>query len=156
MLNIGVEEGKGNEAIKEAYVLFQESHLNFIGNIEARDLLESPADIIVCDGFIGNIALKTIEGTAKGLTTVLKDGIYSSLKTKIGGAMIKPVFQQMKSAFDYNKYGAAPLLGVKKPIFKAHGSSSAKAIENGIYAASQFVEQDVIEKITTALNTKEV
>ena len=121
--------------------------LNFIGNIEARDALSGNVDVIVTDGFSGNVLLKSIEGTAIRITEVLKEGIMSSLRTKIGAALMKPALKNLKSSFDYNEVGAAPLLGVKKAVFKAHGSSNERAVEAGIDKLIQFIEKDVVRKI---------
>ena len=155
LLNIGAEEGKGSEAVKETYQLFKDSNFNFIGNIEARDILHSKAQVVICDGFAGNIAIKTIEGTALAIGGLLKKEIYSSARTKIGGTLIKPVFSKLKQAFDSDQYGAAPLLGTKKPIFKAHGSSSAEGIEQGIYLMHNFMKNNIIENIKNQFVNKE-
>ena len=115
----------------------------------------SKAQVVICDGFAGNIAIKTIEGTALAIGGLLKKEIYSSTRMKIGGAFIKPAFSKLKQAFDSDQYGAAPLLGTKKPIFKAHGSSSAEGIEQGIYLMHNFMKNNIIENIKNQFVNKE-
>lgn len=152
LLNIGTEEGKGDKLRKETYNLLKETELNFAGNIEARDLLSGNVDVIVTDGFSGNVLLKSTEGTAIAIMNKLKSGITNSFKAKIGALLLKPVLKDVKDMLDYNEYGAAPLLGVKKAVFKAHGSSNARALETGIDAMVKFIENDIINKIDKELN----
>lgn len=147
LLSVGTEENKGDNLRKETYEHLKNMDLNFIGNIEARDALSGNVDVIVTDGFSGNVLLKSIEGTAIRITEVLREGIMDSLRTKIGAALMKPALKKLKSSFDYNEVGAAPLLGVKKAVFKAHGSSNERAIEAGIDKLIQFIEKDVVRKI---------
>lgn len=147
LLSVGTEENKGDSLRKETYEHLKNMNLNFVGNIEARDALSGNVDVIVTDGFAGNVLLKSIEGTAIRLTEILKEGIMSSFRTKIGAALMKPALYKLKSSFDYNEVGAAPLLGVKKAVFKAHGSSNERAIETGIDKLIQFVKKDVVRKI---------
>ncbi|HEY8361585.1 MAG TPA: phosphate acyltransferase PlsX [Tissierellaceae bacterium] len=147
LLNIGSEKGKGNALSKEAYALLEESELNFIGNIEGRDLPAGTVDIVVTDGFAGNIALKLTEGVATSIFSLLKEELMKNFKTKFGAAILKPEFKNIKNRFDYREYGGAPLLGLKKPVVKAHGSSDAYAIKNGIKQLVKFVENDVIKII---------
>lgn len=145
LANIGSEKGKGNKLTIEAYELLENSVLpiNFCGNIEAREILQGKADIIVCDGFVGNMILKTLEGTVKEIMSGLKDELTSSFMSKIGGALIKPSLRSFKSKFDYKEHGGAPLLGVKAPVIKAHGSSNDIAIKNAIRQAKVFCESRV-------------
>ncbi|NMB10250.1 MAG: phosphate acyltransferase PlsX [Tissierellia bacterium] len=147
LLNVGTEEGKGDALRKETFKLLKECPINFVGNMEARDLLYGEQDVIVADGFSGNVALKATEGAAMVILNSLKDGILSSLKSKIGGLLIKDSLKNLKNTFDYKEYGAAPLLGVKKPVFKAHGSSDERAIEAGINKMVKFIDNDVISDI---------
>ena len=121
--------------------------LNFIGNIEGRDVIESKADVIVCDGFTGNIMLKTCEGVAMGMMKLMKETLMSSTKGKLGALLIKDDLRKLKSFLDYSEYGGAPFLGVKGGVIKAHGSSNAKAIKNAINQAIHFVEGNVVEDI---------
>lgn len=147
LLNVGTEPGKGTELTKEAFDLFQDASFSFLGNLEARDLLSGAAQVIVTDGFSGNIALKTLEGTASFVMNSMKEALLSGFRSKLGAALAKPALTQLKDALDYRKTGAAPLLGVRRPIFKAHGSSDADAIANGIDKLVLFVRSAVIEQI---------
>ncbi|WP_438317509.1 phosphate acyltransferase PlsX [Sporosarcina sp. FA9] len=143
LLNIGTEEGKGNELTKAAYDLLSEAPINFIGNIEARDLLVGVADVAITDGFTGNMILKTIEGTASGFFTMLKEVYGSSTKTKLSAALVKNELRGLKKKMDYTEYGGAGLFGLNSPVIKAHGSSNANAIYNAIRQARTMVEYDV-------------
>ncbi|WP_042456295.1 phosphate acyltransferase PlsX [Neobacillus dielmonensis] len=144
LLNIGTEEKKGNELTKHAFALLKQTNLNFIGNVEARDLLEGVADVVVTDGFTGNMVLKTIEGTALGMFKMLKSTLMSSMKSKLAAAVLKPEFGSLKSKLDYSEYGGASLFGLKAPVIKAHGSSDAQAIYSAIKQTREMVENDVI------------
>lgn len=147
LANIGTEEGKGNALVKESYSLIKESSVNFIGNIEARDIPNGVADVIVCDGFVGNIILKLTEGMAISLFSALKEELTKSFKSKMGALMLKSQLGSFKSKLDYREYGGAPLLGLKQPVVKAHGSSDALAIKNAIRQVKNVVEKDVINLI---------
>ncbi len=152
LLNIGAEEAKGNALTKETYQLLKETSLNFVGNIEPRDVPYGVADVIVCDGFTGNVVIKLIEGTASALFTMLKDVFYKSTITKLAAGILKPGLKKVKGRMDYSEYGGAPFLGIDGVVFKAHGSSDAKAIKNAVVAASRYVETGVNEKIKQALS----
>ena len=152
LANIGTEEGKGNTLVKQSYDLIKESNINFIGNIEARDIPKGIADVIVCDGFVGNIMLKLTEGMAISLFTSLKEEFTKSFKSKIGALMLKSQLKSFKGKLDYREYGGAPLLGVRQPVIKAHGSSDAFAIKNAIKQAKTFIEMDVINIIENDIN----
>ena len=143
LLNIGTEEGKGNELTKSAYALLTDAPINFIGNVESRDLLTGVADVVVSDGFTGNMVLKTIEGTAAGFFTMLKEVYGNSLKSKLSAAMVKDDLRGLKKKMDYTEYGGAGLFGLNSPVIKAHGSSNANAIFNAIRQARTMVEFDV-------------
>lgn len=148
LLNVGVEEGKGDLRTKEAYNLIKENvKLNFKGNIEARDFLSGDADVIVADGFSGNIMLKSTEGAYSFIFSELKSALTSSFKTKMGGLLIKSNLSSFRDKYDYKKVGAAMLVGVNKPLFKAHGNSNRLAIEHAIYQAEKFLEANIIESI---------
>ena len=148
LLNVGEEEGKGDLRSKETFNLLKENkHINFCGNIEARDMLTGKADVIVTDGFAGNIALKSLEGMASLLSTELKEVVYGSFKTKLGGLLLKSSLKDVAKKYNYKEVGGAPLLGVKKPIFKAHGSSDSKAFMNAIYKCVDFAQSDIITEI---------
>lgn len=147
LLNIGTEEKKGNELTKEAFKLLKEAPINFIGNVEARELMEGAADVVVTDGFTGNMVLKTIEGTALSVFKMLKTALTSSLKSKLAAAVLKPDLAQLKNTMDYSEYGGAGLFGLKAPVIKAHGSSNAQAIFSAIRQTREMVEKDVIGQI---------
>lgn len=152
--NIGSEEGKGNELVKSAYNELKTMDLNFVGNIEGRDVIESKADVIVCDGFTGNIMLKTCEGVAMGMMKLIKETLMSSFKGKLGALLIKEDMRKLKAFLDYSEYGGAPFLGVKGGVIKAHGSSNSKAIKNAIKQAINFTEGNVVEDIETYILSK--
>jgi phosphate acyltransferase len=151
LLNIGTEEKKGNDLTKQAFELLRAAPINFIGNVEARDLLEGVADVVVTDGFTGNMVLKTIEGTALSVFKMLKGALNSSLKSKLAAAVLKPDLYQLKNKMDYSEYGGAGLFGLKAPVIKAHGSSDAQAIFSAIKQARLMVEQDVTPSIKQAI-----
>ncbi len=144
LLNIGTEEKKGNELTKQAFELLKEANINFIGNVEARDLLEGAADVVVTDGFTGNMVLKTVEGTALSMFKMLKSTLMSSLKSKLAAAVLKPEFTALKNTLDYSEYGGAGLFGLKAPVIKAHGSSNAQSIFSAIRQTREMVEKDVV------------
>lgn len=152
LVNIGVEEGKGNTLVKETYKLLQEANLNFVGNVEARDLPNGVADVIVTDGFVGNVVLKLTEGMAMSIFSRLKEEINKSHISKLGALMLKPQLKSFVRLMDYREYGGAPLLGLKKPVVKAHGSSDSLAIKNAIRQVKNFVEKDVINLIEEDIN----
>ena len=147
LLNVGVEEHKGNKLSKETYKLLNESNLNFVGNIEARDLFTGKTNIIIADGFDGNIAIKTAEGVISLFSKEIKDAIYKSFKTKIGGALIKDSLKENLSKYNSDGIGGAPLLGVNQYIYKAHGNSNEKAFASAILGLIDYINTDTIEKI---------
>lgn len=149
LLNIGTEEQKGNKQAIETYKILKDNErINFIGNIEARDVPKGVADIILTDGFIGNIVLKLTEGVAESLVYQVKDNISEgSLSGKIGASLMKKDLKKFINSLDYREYGGAPLLGVKKPMIIAHGSSDAYAIKNAIRQCIDFTKEDVISII---------
>jgi phosphate acyltransferase len=151
LLNIGTEEKKGNELTKQAYDLLKVANINFIGNVEARDLLEGAADVVVTDGFTGNMVLKTIEGTALSMFKMLKSSLMSSLKSKLAAAVLKPEFKVLKNTMDYSEYGGAGLFGLKAPVIKAHGSSNAQAVYSAIRQTREMVEKNVGSLIKTSI-----
>lgn len=153
LVSVGVEEGKGNSLTKEAYTMIKDLNLNFVGNVEARQLPEGDIDVIICDGFSGNIIIKLSEGLAISLFSSMKEEFLGSFKSKIGALMLKPQFKSLKDQMDYREYGGAPLLGLKQPVFKAHGSSDAFAIKNAIKQAKNFIEMDVINIIEEDINS---
>lgn len=154
LLNVGTEDGKGSELTKQAFSLLQEAPVNFIGNVEARDLLNGAADVVVTDGFTGNIALKTIEGTAMNLFSMIRETFMSNAKTKIAASLVKNDMRGLKDKMDYSEYGGAGLLGLSAPVIKAHGSSNRTAVVNAVRQARDMVENNVSETIKTALEQK--
>ncbi|MGA9225040.1 MAG: phosphate acyltransferase PlsX [Mesobacillus sp.] len=155
LLNIGTEEKKGNELVRNTYELLKETDINFIGNVESRDLLEGAADVVVADGFTGNMVLKTIEGTAMSVFKMLKTALTSSFKSKMAAAVLKPDLAVLKNKMDYTEYGGAGLFGLKAPVIKAHGSSDANAVYNSIRQAREMVEKDVSGTIKAAIEKRE-
>ena len=151
LLNIGTEENKGNELTKHTYEMLKKADVNFIGNIEARDLLNGVADVAVTDGFTGNMVLKTIEGTALSIFKMLKSALMSNLKSKLAAAVLKPNLLELKTQMDYSEYGGAGLFGLKAPVIKAHGSSDAKAIFSAIRQTREMIEHQVIGTIQEAV-----
>lgn len=160
LLSNGVEDAKGCALTKEAFTLLSKcDNINFVGNMEARDIVSGKYDVIVSDGFYGNICLKSLEAVADGMMSVLKKSITSSLRQKIGFLFMKPAFKKLKSTLDYNKKGGAVFLGVEKIVVKAHGSSKRSAFTNAILQAMQASESgvsDIIrEEITSMVATGE-
>lgn len=151
LLNIGTEEKKGNELTKQAYTLLQEANINFVGNVEARDLLEGPADVVITDGFTGNMVLKSIEGTALSVFKMLKSALMSNMKSKLAAAVLKPELKVIKNQMDYSEYGGAALFGLKAPVIKAHGSSDANAIYNAVRQSRIMISNDMVTTIKTAI-----
>lgn len=151
LLNIGEEEEKGSQFVQEAHALLKGNVANFEGNAEGRDVMDGRFDVIVCDGFTGNVCLKTIEGTAKALFGELKSIMTSSLKTKLGAVMLKSSLKGLKDSIDPDVMGGAPLLGCKGACIVGHGSSSARAIKNGVLASATYVRSGVSELIAEAV-----
>lgn len=147
LVNIGAEKGKGNTLSKETYEIIESSQLNFKGNVEARELPNGAVDVIVCDGFVGNVVLKLTEGMALSIFSILKEEFMKNFKSKLGAILLKPGLKNIKGRMDYREYGGAPLLGIRKPIVKAHGSSDAFAIKNAINQLIKFIDKDVIKII---------
>lgn len=148
LLNNGVETEKGNELTKQAFKLLQEhSAFHFIGNVEGHDLFEGRVDVVVCDGFVGNVVLKCAEGLAKALGHILKDNLKKSPMRVLGGMLAYGALSELKQIGDYSEYGGAPFLGVNGVVFKSHGGSNAKAVRNGLRVAHEFITHDVNSKI---------
>jgi len=150
LLNIGTEEKKGTDLTKHAFELLKASNLNFVGNVEARDLLNGVADVVVTDGFTGNMVLKTVEGTAMSVFKMLKGALTGSLKSKLAAAVLKPDLKVLKDQMDYSEYGGAALFGLKAPVIKAHGSSNAQAIFSAIRQTREMVANNVTGLIKQA------
>ena len=152
LVNIGAEAEKGNKLVKEAYELMSgQTSYRFAGNCEAREIPIGDFDVVVADGFAGNLILKYTEGLAGALMQILKESLMQSTRTKIGAALSKPAFREFKKKLDYNAYGGAPLLGVEGAVVKAHGSSGDEAICNAIRQARSMLEGRVVEKIREGL-----
>lgn len=149
LLNIGEEETKGNEQALATYPLLKDTRtINFIGNVEGRDINKGTVDVVVCDGFVGNVVLKFGEGLAKAIMTLIKEAIMNGgILAKLGGLLIKPALKGLKKRLDPAEYGGALLLGIRAPFIICHGSSKAKAITNAIHVAMDFAEQDVVSII---------
>ncbi|MBO9130194.1 phosphate acyltransferase PlsX [Bacillus sp. 165] len=147
LLNVGTEDGKGNDLSKQVFDMLKNSSMNFVGNVEARDLLQGVADVVVCDGFTGNVALKAIEGTALSVFSMLKEELTSSLTSKLAASLLKPKLKGLKKKMDYSEYGGAGLFGLKAPVIKAHGSSNANSIFNAIRQTREMVGNHVTSTI---------
>lgn len=156
LLNIGTEEKKGNDLTKAAFELLKSAKINFIGNVEARDLLDGAADVVVTDGFTGNMVLKTVEGTALSMFKMLKTTLMSSMKSKLAAAVLKPEFKILKNTLDYSEYGGAGLFGLKAPVIKAHGSSNGQAIFSAIRQTREMVEKDVVGLIKKTIENEKI
>jgi len=143
LLSIGEEESKGNELTREAFQLLKQLPLNFVGNVEGRDLYNGKVDVIVADGFVGNVALKTSEGVANLVRYVLKESLRATITRQVGYLLSRSAFADFKKRLDYSEYGGAPLLGVKGACIITHGSSNANAIKNAIRVAGEFARRDI-------------
>ncbi|WP_082234204.1 phosphate acyltransferase PlsX [Halobacillus massiliensis] len=155
LLNVGTEDGKGSELTKKAFALLSDAPINFIGNVESRDLLQGAADVVVTDGFTGNVALKTLEGTALTMFSMMKQTFMSSFKTKLAAGLVKNDLKGLKDKLDYSEYGGAGLFGLAAPVIKAHGSSNDRAVYNAIRQACHMIEKDVTPTIKSALQEYE-
>jgi len=151
LLTIGEEASKGNSLVRETYALLKQSHLNFIGNVEGRDVFQGDVDVIICDGFVGNICLKISEGLAEAAMKMLKDEIVKSSRAKLGYLLARPAFQNFKKRVDYATYGGAPLLGIKGTGIICHGKSSSHAIQNAILEALEMEKLNINEAISRDL-----
>jgi phosphate acyltransferase len=154
LLSIGEEETKGNALTRDSLPLLRELDLNFIGNVEGRDLYNGSVDVIVCDGFIGNVALKTSEGLVKLVNSSLRESLKSTVTSQVGAMLSRKAFKAFKKHLDYTEYGGAPLLGVRGVCIVGHGSSNERAIMNGIRVAAEFAQADVNHAIETALQRR--
>ena len=162
LVNIGTEEGKGNSLTKETFQLLSKSRLKFVGNVEAREIPYGVCDVLVCDGFTGNIVLKLTEGMAFSIMNFVKRKFTEGVVAKLGATMLLGKIKDIKAEFDYSEYGAAPILGVRAPLLKMHGSSKAKAVKNAIIKGIPYAKEDVIgiisremEKVAESLDDEE-
>jgi glycerol-3-phosphate acyltransferase PlsX len=151
LVNIGTEETKGTTIIKAAYELLSKSSMRFVGNIEARDIPKGVCDVVVCDGFTGNIILKLSEGLAWTIFKLLKQKFTSGIVTKVGALLLSSKLKELKSEFDYSEYGGAPILGVKGALVKMHGSSNANAVKNTILKGIPYAENNVVQMIQNSV-----
>lgn len=156
LLNIGTEEHKGNELVKETYKLLKDLPINFVGNMEARELLSGNYDIVVCDGFAGNVLLKSTEGAVLNVMNMLKISIKSSKKSMFGALFMKKSFKNLKTKLDYSKYGGSPFLGCKKIVIKAHGTSKAENIKECINQVIQLSKNDYNKNIEESLQNVQI
>lgn len=152
LLSVGTEDHKGNDLVKKTFPYMKELPINFVGNMEARDILSGDYDVIVADGFAGNVALKTIEGTLETLKTILKNDVKSHTASKIGYLFMKKSFNRIKQNFDYNQYGGSPFLGVNKIVIKCHGSSKAESFHQSIKQAYNLGQSNIIDAISQNVN----
>lgn len=152
LANVGTEENKGGDLQKQAFTILKESNnINFIGNIEARDIPVDAADVVVTDGFTGNIILKTYEGVASTLMKKIKEVFSKNIRTKLAASIVYSDFKKMKKELDYNEYGGAPVIGIRAPVFKAHGSSNADTFKNAIKLLISYVDENVVSEISSNL-----
>jgi glycerol-3-phosphate acyltransferase PlsX len=154
LLSNGEEAGKGNELIKETFPLIQNSGLNFIGNVEGKELFGGQADVVVTDGFTGNVLLKSSEAVARLITDILRQELTSSFVTKMGALLAKPAFGKIKKLLDPAEVGAAPLLGINGLVFVGHGRSDARALVNGIGVARQAIEANLLTALSQAIQQR--
>ncbi|MBE0335473.1 phosphate acyltransferase PlsX [Paenibacillus sp. 23TSA30-6] len=154
LLNVGTEAGKGNELTKLAYPLIEQLSVNFVGNVESRDVLTGNCDVLVCDGFAGNIMLKSLEGTAGAIFSLLKEQFSKSLKTKLAAALIMSELRSLKNKLDYKEHGGAPLLGLSGLVLKSHGSSDGIAVKNAVRQARTALQNQLVESISKEISRK--
>lgn len=154
LLNVGTEAMKGNELTKAAYPLLEDLPIHFVGNVESRDILSGACDVIVCDGFAGNIMLKSLEGTAGTMFSILKQEFSKSLKNKLAAAVLMPSLRGIKKMMDYKEHGGAPLLGLNGLVVKGHGSSDGGAIRNAVRQARLALQSQLTENIAKEISRK--
>jgi phosphate acyltransferase len=147
LLSIGEEENKGNELTREAYALLKQLPINFIGNVEGREIFNGNADVVICDGFVGNVALKTSEGLARLVSDMLRASLTRTVTAQAGALLSRKALREFRKRLDYREYGGAPLLGVRGVCIVGHGSSNDRAIMNGIRVAAEFVRAGINERI---------
>jgi glycerol-3-phosphate acyltransferase PlsX len=154
LLSIGEEEGKGNELTREAYELFRDSSLNFVGNVEGRDLYNGACDVIVTDGFTGNVAIKVSESLAEMLGAMIREELTRDIRSKVGAALASPALDRLRKRVDYTEMGGAPLLGIDGAAIICHGASPAKAIKNAVRVAGEWASAGLNEHIKAALDAE--
>ncbi|GIO66780.1 phosphate acyltransferase PlsX [Paenibacillus sp. JTLBN-2024] len=156
LLNVGTEPGKGNELTKQTFPLLEQMPIHFVGNVEARDIMMGTCDVLVCDGFAGNILLKAVEGTAGAMFKLLKEQFTANLKSKLGAALLMPQMRGLKEKLDYKEHGGAPLLGLSGLIVKSHGSADGNAIKNAVRQARIAIQNKLVESISNEISGKRV
>lgn len=154
LANIGTESTKGDELRFESFKLLKNTNINFIGNIESRDIMDGKADVIVCDGFTGNIILKFYEGMGNAIFGKFAEIFKKSFKNKLAASVLLPDIREFKRKTDYREYGGAPLIGISKSVFKAHGNSDAKTFKNAIRLAAEYEKRNVVKLITDSLKNE--
>ncbi|MCL2877277.1 MAG: phosphate acyltransferase PlsX [Acidobacteria bacterium] len=152
LMSVGEEESKGNDLVKEVHKTLKRININFIGNVEGRDIYNGRADVIVCDGFTGNVALKTSEGLVETMLKLMKEELTSGMRAKLGAALSRQAFRRLKKRLDYSEYGGAPLLGLRGASIICHGRSSGNAIKNAIRVAKDFAENQVDSMLAAELS----
>ena len=153
LLSIGEEKKKGNKLVKDTYQLLEnDNRINFIGNVEGRDIFKNNCDVVICDGFVGNVVLKTTEGVASFVFDILKETFTQNIRAKIGAGILKPYLKEMKDSLDYTQYGGAPLLGINGIVIISHGSSNSTAIVNAIRVARESVNNNIVGLIEDEIN----
>lgn len=156
LVNIGEEKSKGNQLVRASYEELKANCPNFVGNVEGRDVFAGKADVVVCDGFVGNVVLKFSESVANVITQLLRDEIGQDIRAKMGALLMRPVFRNLQKTLSYDEYGGAPLLGVDGVVIIAHGSSTVKAIKNAILVAARFATERTNDKIREELQRADV
>ncbi|WP_248926411.1 phosphate acyltransferase PlsX [Paenibacillus hamazuiensis] len=153
LLNVGTEAMKGNELTKAAFPMLEKAPIRFVGNVESRDILQAGCDVIVCDGFAGNIMLKSLEGAATTIFTALRTELTRTWLTKLAGAIVRPGLRAFRDKFDYTEHGAAPLLGIDGLVLKSHGSSNARAVKNAVRQARIALKNDLVRSISLEIQS---
>ena len=151
LVNLGIEESKGTSVTKDAYQQLKAASINFIGNVEAREVPVGACEVIVCDGFVGNVILKLTEGVAWNILKLIKNKLMRNVKNKLAALMLKSDLKSMKQEFDYEEYGGAPILGVNGPVIKIHGSSGVNAVKNAILKGIPYGQKNVVEIIRQSM-----
>jgi glycerol-3-phosphate acyltransferase PlsX len=152
LMSVGEEESKGNDLVKDVHQTLKRVNLNFIGNVEGRDIYNGRADVIVCDGFTGNVALKTSEGLIEAMLKLMKEELTRNMQARLGAALSRQAFRRLKKRLDYSEYGGAPLLGLRGASIICHGRSNGNAIKNAIRVAKDFAENHVDAMLAAELN----
>ena len=155
LLNVGEESSKGTEVVQDTHRLLKESTLNFVGNVEGRDIFAGSVDVVVCDGFVGNIVLKFAESVVDMVYVVMREALTSTIRGRFGGLLLRPAFRRLQTQFDYAEYGGAPLLGVNGVCTIAHGGSSVRAMKNAVLATQRYIRYDVGSAIEQRLGRSE-